>query len=87
MVAICSYCGKSHKKGFHSMDTVIAEDQPISGRRVFLHIKKRKHRCPKDEKIHVEHTPWLKLFSRVTNRFAKQITRLTAIMSKASKNT
>ena len=81
MVAICSHCGQAHTKGFHSMDTVLAEDQPISGRRVFLHIQKRKHRCPKDGKIHVEHTPWLKLFSRVTNRLAKQITRLTAITS------
>ena len=79
MVAICSNCGQPHAKGFHSMDTVLAEDQPISGRRVFLQIQKRKHRCSKDGQIHIEHTPWLKLFSRVTNRFAKQITRLTAI--------
>ncbi|MCP4179442.1 MAG: ISL3 family transposase [bacterium] len=78
-VFICSYCGQSHTSGFHSTDIVIAEDQPISGRRVFLHIKKRKHRCPKDDKIHVEDTPWLKLFSRITNRYAEQISRLTAI--------
>jgi transposase len=79
MVATCSKCGKTHDKGFHSWSTVIAEDQGISGRRVFLHIKKRKHRCPEDGKVHVEHTPWLKLFSRITNRYARQITRLTAI--------
>ncbi len=79
MVAICSYCGQPHTGGYHSSDTVLAEDQPISGRRVFLHIKKRKHRCPTDGKIHVEHTPWLKLFSRITNRYAKQVSRLTAI--------
>lgn len=79
MIHTCSYCGESHKKGFHSNDIAIAEDQSISGRRVFLHIKKRKHRCPKDHRIHVEQTPWIKLFSRVTNRFAEQVTRLTAI--------
>ena len=78
-VAVCSYCGEVHSKGFHSTEIVVAEDQPISGRRVFLHIKKRKHRCPKDGKIHVEHTPWLKLYSRITNRYAEQISRLTAI--------
>lgn len=79
LVAICSHCGQTHTAGFHSTDIVIAEDHPISGRRVFLHIKKRKYRCPQDGKIHVEHTPWLKLFSRITNRYAEQITRLTAI--------
>ena len=66
LVAICSHCGQAHTAGFHGTDVVIAEDQPMCGRRVFLHIKKRKHRCPQDGKIHVEHTPWLKLFSRIT---------------------
>ncbi len=79
MMATCSHCGQVHTKGYHSSDTVIAEDHPISGRRVFLHIRKRKHRCPEDGKIHIESTPWLKLFARVTNRFAKQVCRLTAI--------
>lgn len=79
MVATCSNCNQVHVKGYHSTDTVIAEDHPISGRRVFLHIRKRKYRCPKDGKIHVEKTPWLKLFSRVTDRFAEQVSRLTAI--------
>lgn len=81
MVAICSYCGKPHTQGFHSSEIVVAEDQPISGRRVFLHIKKRKYNCPEDGKIHVEDTPWLKLYSRITNRYATQISRLTAITS------
>ena len=79
MTATCSYCGKEHIKGYHSSTIVIAEDHPISGRRVFLHIRKRKYRCPEDGKIHIEDTPWLKLFSIVTNRFAKQVSRLTAI--------
>lgn len=79
MTAICSSCGQTHTKGYHSCDIVVAEDHPISGRRVFLHIKKRKHRCPEDGKIHIEDTPWLKLFARVTNRFAEQVCRLTAI--------
>ena len=79
MVAICSYCGKEHVSGLHSKITVLAEDKSICDRRLFLHIKKRKYKCPKDGKIHVEHTPWLKLFSRVSSRFAEQISRLTAI--------
>jgi transposase len=78
-VFICSNCGERHDKGFHSTVIVVAEDQPITGRRVFLHIKKRKHRCPKDNKIHVESTPWLKLYSRITDRYVLQINRLTAI--------
>ena len=79
MKAVCSYCGQEHSEGYHSSDTVLAEDHSISGRRVFLHIKKRKHRCPKDGRIHVEKTPWLKLFSRITNRYAKRISNLAAI--------
>ena len=79
MPAICSYCEQEHSKGYHSSDIVVAEDHPISGRRVFLHIKKRKYRCPEDGKIHVEKTPWLKLFSRITSRYAKQVSNLAAI--------
>jgi len=78
-IAICSSCKKPHMAGFHSTVIVVAEDQSMCGRRVFLHIRKRKYRCPEDQKIHVEDTPWLKLFSRVTNRYASQINRLTAI--------
>jgi len=78
-IATCSSCMQLHTAGFHSEDIVIAEDHSISGRRVFLHIKKRKYRCPQDNRIHVEHTPWLKLFSRITDRYVKLINRLTAI--------
>ena len=79
--AICSFCGEEHVKGLHGTVIVKAEDKSICDRRLFLHIRKRKYKCPKDGKIHVEHTPWLKLFSRVTDRFAKEISRLTAITS------
>ena len=76
---VCSHCGQTHKSGYHSSIIVIAEDQPISGRRVYLHIRKRKHRCPVDGKVHVESTPWLKPYSRVTKRFSEQVCRLTSI--------
>ena len=80
LTATCSFCNKKHSKGFHSFIIVKAEDKPISDRRVFLHIKKRKYRCPADNnKVHVELTPWLKLYSRFTNRFIKNMNRLTAI--------
>jgi transposase len=78
-VATCSFCKKPHINGYHSEDTVIVEDYSISGRRVFLHIKKRKYRCPEDNRIHVEDISWLKLFSRITDRYVRQINRLTAI--------
>jgi len=76
----CSFCGESKDHGIHSNTIVIAEDKNICDRRLFLHIRKRKYRCPKDNnKIHVESTPWLKMFSRFTDRFIKQVSRLTAI--------
>ena len=79
MTAICSYCGKKHVMGLHGTTIVTAEDKSICDRRLFLHIQKRKYQCPKDGKIHVEDTPWLKLFSHVSNRFAEQITKLISI--------
>ena len=52
------------------------EDLPISGRRVYLYVEKRKCRCPQGG-IRVEHLPWLR--GRFTTRFAEQVNRLTAI--------
>ena len=51
--AVCSGCGEVHKTGYHGETEVIVEDLPISERRVYLHVKKRRYRCPKDNKIHV----------------------------------
>jgi transposase len=75
----CSQCGEVHTEGYHSSQWTQAEDLPISGKRVYLHIQKRRHRCPCDGKIHTEEIPWLKKWARVTRRFAEQVSRLTAI--------
>lgn len=77
-LAICSGCGKKHR-GLHSYDEVIVEDKGIAGLRVYLHVSKRRYVCPEDKRIHTEEIPWLKRWSRVTKRFAKQVNRLTAI--------
>jgi hypothetical protein len=34
--SVCSGCGKVHHTPVHSIDTVIIEDLPMSGKRVFL---------------------------------------------------
>lgn len=75
--AICSGCGEIHLKGYHSEKEVIVEDLPISERRVYLHIKKRLYRCPKDEGIHIEKIDWLNKYSRFVYRFAEKVNRLT----------
>ena len=49
--AVCSGCGEIHEEGYHSEKEVVIEDLPISDRRVYLHIKKRLYRCPKDGRI------------------------------------
>jgi len=77
--AICSGCGKAHKKGHHSSREVVVEDKSISDLRVYLHVIKRRYRCPLDGRIRTEAIPWLKKYYRVTERFAKHINRLTAI--------
>jgi len=74
---VCSACGGIHHTAVHSTDMVRVEDLPISGKRVFLHVPKRRTLCPKDNRIRTEELDWLR--GRVTRRFAEQIYRLTSI--------
>ncbi len=76
---ICSGCGKAHNTPIHSHGHVVIEDLPISGKRVFLHVRKRKMICPKDGRIRVEEFDWIR--ERFTRRFADQVCRLTSITS------
>jgi transposase len=59
-LAICSGCGQTHNKGYHGSEVIKVRDMPAGGRKVYLHILKRKYRCPKDGKIYVEHLDWTK---------------------------
>jgi transposase len=77
--AVCSACAKEHTVGYHSLREVVVEDLPISGLQAYLHVGKRRYRCPQDGRIRIEEIAWLKKRSRVTRRFAQQINRLTAI--------
>lgn len=77
--AICSGCGMVPGVGYHSSKEVVVEDLPISQKRVYLHVRKRRYRCPKDGRIRTEDIAWLKLKARVINRFAEYVNRLTAI--------
>ena len=74
---VCSGCGKVHNTPVHSIDTVIVEDLPISGKRVFLHVPKGRFLCQEDNRIRTEELGWLR--GRVTKRFAVHIYRLTSI--------
>lgn len=78
-VFICSGCGKIHKAGYHGVGEVIVEDLPLIERRVYLHVIKRRYRCPRDRRIYVEQISWIKKWARVTRRFAERVNRLTAI--------
>ncbi len=74
---VCSGCGKVHGVSVHSRSDMLAEDLPISGKRVFLHVPKRKVQCAEDGTIRVEELQWLE--GRFTARFAEQVYRLTSI--------
>ena len=76
---ICSGCGQVHKIGEHGLEESIAEDLPVFEKRVYLHIVKRRYKCPVDKSTRIEEIAWLKKWSRVTKRFAEQVSRLTAI--------
>lgn len=78
--AICSHCRKVHQKGYHGRNKeIMIRDLDIAERQVYLHISRRRYRCPEDGRIHVEDIPWVKLRSRVTKRFGVEINRLTSI--------
>jgi transposase len=74
---VCSGCGKVHGVSVHSRSDMVAEDLPISSKRVFLHVPKRKVQCAEDGTIRVEELQWLE--GRFTARFAEQVYRLTSI--------
>ena len=76
---ICSGCGQVHKIGYHGQEETVVEDLGIFEKRVYLHVIKRRHNCPMDNRTHVEKVSWLKKWSRVTRRFSEQVGRLTAI--------
>ena len=71
--AVCSGCGSVHKEGYHSSLVVIARDLPSIGRKVYLHVTKRKYRCPVDGRIYVEHVDWLKKREDTLPDFAKRL--------------
>jgi transposase len=75
--AVCSGCGHVHNTSTHSVGIIVVEDLPLSGKRVFLHVPKRKALCIEDDSIRVEELDWLR--GRFTKRFVDQVYRLTSI--------
>jgi transposase len=78
---VCSACGIVHHSSIHSIGWIKVEDLPLSSKRVFLYVPKRKIHCPHDGRIRVEQFGWLR--GRFTSRFAKQVYRLTSITTNA----
>ncbi len=77
--SICSGCGEYHQKGYHGSIEIVVEDRSLCEKRTYLHITKKRYRCPHNNRIHVESINWLKFRSRFTKRFGEQVYRLTAI--------
>lgn len=75
--SVCSGCGKVHNTAVHSEGRVLVEDLPISGKRVYLHVPKRKSVCLEDGVIRVEELEWIR--GRFTKRFVEHVYRLTSI--------
>lgn len=76
---VCSGCGQVHKIGQHALEESTVEDLSMFEKRVYLHVLKRRYKCPVDHRTHIEEIPWLKKYSRITKRFAEKVNRLTAI--------
>jgi len=77
--ARCSGCGEIHGGEIHSFKETTVEDLRLLGKRVYLHVLKRRYRCLKDGRLYVESIDWLKPRSKVTKRLAQEVYRLTAI--------
>lgn len=77
--SICPVCGEHHTLGYHGSIEVVVEDRPLCEKRTYLHVIKRRYRCPASGCIHVESIDWLKPRSRFTKRFGEQVYRLTSI--------
>ena len=77
--AQCSFCGQVHKKGYHDKIVTVVKDLDLGARKIYLHVIKRRYKCNVDNKVHIEKVPWLKMYGRVTERYAVQVSRLTAI--------
>ncbi|HHT9130567.1 MAG TPA: ISL3 family transposase [Candidatus Brocadiaceae bacterium] len=75
--SVCSGCGKVHNTGVHSEGKVLVEDLPISGKRVYLQVPKRKSVCLEDGSIRGEELEWVR--GRFTKRFVEHVYRLTSI--------
>ncbi|MCX6827028.1 MAG: transposase family protein [candidate division Zixibacteria bacterium] len=80
--ARCCGCGEIHGGKIHSFKETVVEDLRLLGKRVYLHVLKRRYRCLKDGRLYVESIDWLKPRSRVTNRLAQEVYRLTAITTR-----
>ena len=57
---VCSGCGKIHEETKHGIKVIKARDLPISGQKVYMHVTKRRYKCPEDGKIYIEEIEWLK---------------------------
>ena len=78
---LCSGCGQVHNTPVHSYSYTVVEDLPISGKRVFLHVRKRKVVCLEYGRIRVKELDWIR--RRFTRRFSEQVYRLTSITTNA----
>ena len=76
---VCSGCGEIHAGPINSFKRVTVEDLKICGKRVKLIVVKRRMRCERDGRLHVEGVEWLKPRARVTKRFGEDVYRLTSI--------
>lgn len=70
--AKCSFCGQIHTKNPRGTKIVVARDLPVSEWSVYLHVKKRRYLCPKDDKLHVEEVDWLKKKAELPIDFLKK---------------
>lgn len=76
---VCSKCQTIHVGKINSRKEVTVDDLKVFDKRVQLIVTKRRMRCPLDGQLHVELVDWVKPRARVTNRFAKDVYRLTSI--------
>lgn len=84
---ICSSCGKISGKE-HSRWTMTVRDMPISGKKVYLHVMKRRFRCINGCQAFAEQFRCLEKYQRQTKRYRmhlEQACRHSSIQSASAK--
>lgn len=79
----CEGCGSTGWMGSKGCFETWVEDLALGTRRVYLHVEHHRYRCKECGRSWSVEVPWVRSESRVTQRYAEPVFRLTSITTNA----